>query len=597
MRIKILPREITEKIAAGEVVERPASVVKELMENALDAEATRLEVNVGAEVVDSLEVVDNGMGMEPEEVTIALERHATSKISCEKDLFNIETLGFRGEALSSIAAVADLQIDTRRDHNPLGVRVRRAPGDNPAPRELGMPRGTRIVVRNLFHTTPARLKFLRSRQTEAGHILDVFTRLALSRTDVSYHLKRAGKLWVHAPAVEDLRQRAGNLFGWELAERLLPVSGELGGMALEGLLGPPDLHKGTQRSLFLFVNKRPIRDVQLQRRIRQAYQGEMPKGRFPVAVLFLHIPCSDVDVNVHPTKMEVHFSRPKDVGEFFLRILSRGLDRKPWIQKGWEPPDPGDRVESEPDPVPAQRDRGGEGLFREPHEPLPATGTDWRPVSEVPATFTVEDEKPELLRQESPERLFSRFRILGQFKETYLVCEYRDQLLLVDQHAAHERIAYEKLLEAYAREGVVRQSLLIPQVVELPHREVDCLQRYLDPLLRFGLEVEFYGGATFVVKAVPALLAGTDPGRLLTDIAEELAEQDQTKSLESMHGNVFARMACHSVVRAGKSMEPEEMEALLEGLDFKPGLLRCPHGRPVVIAWSIQEIQRRFQRA
>ena len=594
MRIRVLPKEITEKIAAGEVVERPASVVKELMENALDAEATHLLVSVGSEVVDRLEVVDNGTGMEPEEVTLALERHATSKISCAEDLFALETLGFRGEALSSIAAVADLQIDTRTDQRTLGVRIRVAAGDRPVPQDMGMPRGTRVVVRNLFQTIPARLKFLRSKQAEAGHILDVFTRLVLSRTEVSFQLKRAGKLWVHAPAVTDLRQRVANLFGWEFAERLLSVSGEQQDNRLEGLLGPPDLHKGTQRSLFLFVNRRPVRDVLLQRAVRDAFRGEMPKGRYPVAVLFLDIPCSDVDVNVHPTKMEVHFSRPQEVRDFILQNLSRILDRKPWIRSAWDAADREVIVPSEADRAQPREDRIPRGS---PLERPPTRSTLPVPVREEPSNISVEEQKQGYEKQGPPESLFSRFRIIGQFEETYLVCAYQDHLLLVDQHAAHERIAYEKLQEAYAREGVVRQSLLIPQIVELPHREADCLQRHLEPLFHCGLEAEFYGGTSFAVKAMPALLVEADPGRLLRDIAEELVEKDRAEGLESMHNDVFARMACHAVVRAGKSMEPEEMEALLKNLDFKPGLLRCPHGRPVAIAWSLQEIQRRFQRA
>ena len=603
MPIRILPRDLTEKIAAGEVVERPASVVKELVENALDAQATSVLIVVGKDAVDHLEVLDDGTGMRPEEIPLAFERHATSKIASYEDLTRIASLGFRGEALPSIAAVADLEIETKTEEAPLGVRVQMKAGSEAVQQEVGMPRGTRVIVRNLFRTTPARRKFLRSKQTEAGHILDTFVRLSLSKVDVSFQLKRSGKLWVNAPRAEDLRQRVAQLLGWEFGEGLQPVSGSKDGYGVEGLVGPSELNRVTSRGMFLFVNDRPVRDQQLQRAIRSAYKGLLPKERFPVAVLFFTVPYDEVDVNVHPAKMEVHFSRPQQIRDLLLASLSDVTRRAPWQARRptWQDRPPAGPMET-----------GGTLTREAPRPPSPEPPSPPRPYeSEVVVPPLVGREvreeivsSPQSLADGSgaekkgrvEEPLFSSFRIIGQYRGAYLVCEYGDRLMLIDQHAAHERIAFEKLEEACATEGISRQPLLVPQVVELPPREAECLKRHLDSLMECGLEAEFYGGRSFVVKALPALLGKTDPKPLLQDVAEELTELERTKQLDLLRTNVLARIACHSVIRAGRMMEWQEMEALLEQLDAKPGLLSCPHGRPVMISWSLHEIEKKFHR-
>jgi DNA mismatch repair protein MutL len=578
MPIRILPRDLTEKIAAGEVVERPASVVKELIENALDAGATIVRVTVGKDGIDHLEVVDDGTGMDPEEIPLALERHATSKIASYEDLYRIATLGFRGEALPSIAAVADLEIETKTEEAALGVRVRMKDARQELHQEVGMERGTRIVVRNLFRTTPARRKFLRSKQTEMGHILDTFIRLALSRADVSFQLKRSGTLWLNAPRAADLRQRVAQLLGWEFGEGLRPVSGTQKGYRVEGLVGPCELHRISSRGMFLFVNGRPVRDVQIQRAIRAVYQGLLPRERFPVAILFFTVPCEDLDVNVHPAKTEVHFARPQQIRDLLLASLSAVIRRTPWQERGAVVPGGGGT--EAPAALPAER----------PATPLP------RLYGSGAVSQQRREEHAERMRDEA-DSLFSRFRIIGQFRDAYLICEYRERLVLIDQHAAHERIAFERLGEAYATRGIARQPLLVPQVVDLPPRESDCLSRHIDSLMDCGLDVEPYGGRSFVVKALPALIGSTDPGLLLKDVAEELAELERTKQIERLRDQVLARIACHSVIRAGRVMEPREMEALLKLLDTKPGLLSCPHGRPVMISWSLKEIEKKFQRS
>jgi DNA mismatch repair protein MutL len=603
MTIRVLPRDLTEKIAAGEVVERPASVVKELVENALDAQATSVLIVVGKDVIDHLEVLDDGTGMRPEEIPLAFERHATSKIACYEDLTRIASLGFRGEALPSIAAVADLEIETKTEEAPLGVRVQMKAGSAPVQQEVGMPRGTRIVVRNLFRTTPARRKFLRSKQTEAGHVLDTFIRLSLSKVDVSFQLKRSGKLWLNAPRAEDLRQRVAQLLGYEFGEGLHPVSGSKDGYGVEGLVGPSELNRVTSRGMFLFVNDRPVRDQQLQRAIRSAYQGRLPKERFPVAVLFFKVPYDEVDVNVHPAKIEVHFSRPQQIRDLLLSSLSDVIRGTPWQARSstWQDRPPAVPMETgvtapreAPSPPPPGPPSAPRPYEREAVAPPVAVREVREEIVLPPKRFGDGSEDVGKGRVEEP--LFSSFRIIGQYRGAYLLCEYGDRLVLIDQHAAHERIAFEKLEEACATEGISRQPLVVPQVVELPPREAECLKKHLDSLMECGLEAEFYGGKSFVVKALPALLGKTDPKPLLQDIAEELTELERTKQIDLLRTNVLARIACHSVIRAGRMMEWQEMEALLEQLDAKPGLLSCPHGRPVMISWSLHEIEKKFHR-
>ena len=612
MRIHVLPKELIDRIAAGEVVERPASVLKELVENALDAEASAIGVAVGADAVDSIEVSDNGIGMSREELSMALKRHATSKIGSEEDIDNIRTLGFRGEALPSIAAVADLKVETRTRDAPYGIRACYEAGAEKSVRELGMAAGTRMIVTNLFRHTPARRKFLRSRQTEMGHVLDLFVRLALSRTDVSFQLRRRnGELGLNAPATDDLRQRAAQLLGWELAERLYPISEGEDFFRIRGLAGPPDLHKATPQGIFLFVNQRPIRDLGIQRALRHAYQGSIPRERLPVSILFLSLPHGDVDVNVHPTKQEVRFSHPLAVHEAVRSAVSRLLRQAPWQGANPGRPDFTEpaRIEMRPpsfSPVEGREEFGrgkanAEKLVWEnrpetrpyetgdPIERHPAVR-----IRETPAAQPAPMHEEQLWEDERANP--AALRLIGQFRDSYLICESREGVVLIDQHAAHERLAYEELQQAFQGKGIPQQPLLSPVLVELPPQQAECLQEHLDTLTVCGMEVDFFGGAAFVVKTLPALLAGTNPPELLRDIAEDLVLLEQSARLGELRKDVLARMACHAVVRAGRSLEKPEMEALLRELDSKPELSTCPHGRPVRILLSLREIEKRFQR-
>lgn len=615
MKIRVLPKELIDRIAAGEVVDRPASVLKELVENSLDAEATAVSVSVETNPADGIEVLDNGIGMTREELSLALERHATSKIESERDLFAIRTLGFRGEALPSIAAVSDLVVETRARHAPFGVRVTYEGGVETGFRQCGMAVGTRIRVKHLFRYTPARRKFLRSRQTETGHVLDLFVRLALSRPEVSFQLKKStGAVWLNAPATEDLRQRVAQLLGFETAEALFPVEAEQGDWRIEGLAAPPGIHRATAQGIYFFVNRRPVRDPGMLRTLRDAFPSALPRERYPVAFLYLSAPYDQVDVNVHPTKQEVRFSDPLRARRLVLDAFKDLGCRAPWqgakTRISGSLPEAGPWVPSWPKGESAVATEPGRRLRAletfSPAAPSSFTALPYKPsggaasyslpvVRESPASRRPPVSQETLWRTDP--RALSPVRLIGQFHETYLVFESPEGLVLIDQHAAHERLAFERLEQALNGPNFERQPLVAPALVELPPPQAEVFEAHLDLLGALGLEIDSYGGATFAVKAVPALVAQADPVSLCKDIAEEILAAESASRLEGLRRSVLSRMACHSVVRAGQRLGADEMEALLRSLDDHPEATTCPHGRPVRILLTLREIEKRFQRS
>jgi len=609
MKIYVLPKHLVDKIAAGEVVERPASVVKELMENALDALSRRVVVKVGSDKgAEPIEVIDDGEGMSRQEVLLAIQRHATSKISVDSDLCAIRTLGFRGEALPSIAAVAEMKIETRQPEAPLGVRLVVEAGVVKSVEESGVPKGTRVQVRRLFFATPARLKFLRSATTEWGHIQQVFERIALSRRDVHFQLWRSGRQWLNAPPTGDLGQRIGQIMGWGLAEHLYPFEADAGEVRLYGMMTRPDYHGVTGRNILFFVNGRPVRDSSIQKTLRSCYQGYVPKDRFPAVFLFFELPFDQVDVNVHPAKLEVRFANPHRIGSLLSETMRRILKDAPWDRRAIRyvaSPLQGDSVLS----------------AREVRETVPAfsaQSTPASPESETTSSGYSSNAEEKLIKDfnkisqgavdkeefglekhtltSPPPGRFADLHVLGQLHDEFIVCASADHLVLIDQHAAHERVAFERLRRAFSTSGIAQQALLIPSSIELSRRDAEVLQRYLPEIRSFGLDIEHYGHNTFVVKSVPALISHADPVSLLKDVAEELAEGERSRRVEELRDRVCARMACHSVVRGKRRMASEEVRALLEEMDKVDFTLSCPHGRPVLAAWSLAEIRKRFHR-
>jgi DNA mismatch repair protein MutL len=591
-RIHVLPPALVNQIAAGEVVERPASVVKELVENALDAGARTISVDVEEGGLALVRVADDGSGMDREDALLALERHATSKLGDASGLFAIATMGFRGEALPAIASVSRFRLDTARGDDGAGTRLDVEGGSVREAGPIGRARGTTVEVRDLFFNTPARRKFMRASAAEAGHVTEAVVRLALARTDVSFTLRSGGRLALGARAGEPLAERAAHALGREARRHLLAVEAERGAVRVRGVVCSPDHSEATARALYLFVNGRWVRDRSAAHAVLRAFAGSLPAGRHPAGILFVEMPLGRVDVNVHPQKHEVRFSDPREVQDAIFHAVSGALRCAPWLGAARaEPP----AAEGPAPGVPrAAEDAAGvlhwaraahppEGSGAE--LPLPAPGDGTTAPLPLPSGAA------------RPAGYFSSLRYLGQHARTYLLCEAPGgALVVVDQHASHERLLFQKLREAFRTRTLPVQPFLLPQVVSVPPAAARALEGGLGELARLGLEVEPFGGDAFAVKGAPAALGGADLGALLGDLAGQLAEVERGSAVdEALHG-LLATMACHAAVRANAEVSPEEARALLEGLDAVDFKARCPHGRPVVFELPLAELERRVGR-
>lgn len=587
-RVRLLPDPLVDQIAAGEVVERPASVVKELVENALDAGASRVRVEIREGGAALVAVTDDGSGMPPDDARLALERHATSKIQSGDDLVRIGTFGFRGEALPAIASVSRLRLRTRARGAAEGFELRVEAGKLVDARAAGGPEGTRVEVADLFANVPARRKFLKSPVTEWGHIAEWLARAALALPDVHFDVQRDERAAVSWPAVRDPLERIAAVLSDREAEALVAITAEAGALRLHGFTSRPEAHRGTAAGLHLFVNRRPVRDRLLRHALLDAYRDVLPRGRHPTAVLFLEVPPEAVDVNVHPAKWEVRFADPSAVHRLVSRGVRDALAGRRWLAA------PAESAAAPPPAAPGVRETA----------PAAAGTTDWifagiaaESVAAAPSGAAAAprgDEAP------APGLRFAALRLLGQALATYLIAETADGIVLVDQHAAHERVLYERLRSAWREGGVERQPLLLTEVVDLSPDRVARVGAAQDELLRLGFEVEPFGESSVAVRAIPALLAGRDPAGLVRDAADQIAiragEGAALRSPEAAD-RLFASLACHAARRAGDRLEPREQQALLEALDAIPWAPTCPHGRPVAVPLTRTELERRFARA
>ncbi|MGK2906787.1 MAG: DNA mismatch repair endonuclease MutL [Desulfuromonadales bacterium] len=593
-RIQILPENLANQIAAGEVVERPASVVKELVENSIDALASEIFVDIEKGGKALVRVTDNGHGMKKDDAFLSLERHATSKIKCAEDLFALNTMGFRGEALPAIASVSRLRLTTRSVDDDAGWQIYAEGGTIRQADAVGAAPGTVVEVRNLFFNTPGRRKFLRKEETEFGHIADVVSRLALSRPDIHFRLSHNGRNYLEAYRHNRLEERVAALLGRNLAGGLLPVDADSGdGEMLVGLLGSPGISRSTTGQVFTYVNGRFVRDRVIQHAIIEAYRSLLEKRRYPIAVLFIDMPPERVDVNVHPTKHEVRFRNQQQVHDFIVTALRARLQQ----------------VANQAVPGSA----GFHPLQIEPlASPLPPAQTDYRSrVQEslaafnekvaaapiMPAVSTVKGEMTGWSAgQDNATAMPDGWRLIGQYLNSYLICQVHDELVLLDQHAAHERIGFERLRRQLASDGIESQSLLFPVVLELDHRESAVLTEHLDDFARFGFEVDAFGGRSFTVKSVPALVAHVDVERLIRDLAAELNEIGRSGQLDDEIERVLAVLACHSMVRANQALSQSEMQHLLKDLSAIDFGSCCPHGRPVTHRLSRRDVEKFFHR-
>jgi DNA mismatch repair protein MutL len=590
-RIHLLPENLCNQIAAGEVVERPASVVKELVENSLDAHATQITIEIEGGGSRLIRVSDDGDGMGKDDVFLCLERHATSKIASSADLFCLQTLGFRGEALPSIAAVSRLTVRSQTATAAEGWELYVEGGTVKKAGAIGLPAGTTIEVRDLFFNTPARRKFLRKEETEFGHIAELVTRLALCSPEVQFQLVHNQRTILNAPRQHRLEERIATLLGRPLLADLVKVDrSEPGaGLALQGLISHPNLHRSSSAAIYTYINGRYVRDRVVQHAILDGLRHLFPRGRYPVAVLFLAIPGAAVDVNVHPTKHEVRFSQQALVHDFIAGAVKEAL--RPGIESlGQQRPTIGERSHG-------AAENSGDELTLPAAGPLPdlvaPQVADVPQVSEPVVTWAAP-----AIATPFAGSYFSSLRIIGQFRASYIVAEDDEHLLLIDQHAAHERIGFERLRREFHDGAVARQGLLFPQIVEFDFKETALLSEYLVPLCRLGFELELFGPRTFALKAVPQLLSGRDNfAQLLHDLASDLGELGVSRRIEDALDSFLLLISCHGMVRARQKLTLVEMTALLADLDHIDFNAHCPHGRPVYSRLSDPEIARLFRRS
>jgi len=595
-RVRPLPDALIDQIAAGEVVERPASVVKELVENALDAGAAKLRVEVRAGGRDWIAVTDDGCGMTPQDARLALQRHATSKIVTSDDLERILTYGFRGEALPAIASVSKLRLRTRPRGAPEAFELRVEEGRITDEKAVGAPEGTRVEVAHLFASVPARRKFLKTVNTEWGHIADWLARIALVLPQVHFEIGRDDRPALIWPAARELLDRVAAVLGEQEAAALLPAEREEGPAALHGFVSRPDRHRPTMAGIHLFVNRRLVRDRLVRHALVEVYRDMLPRGRFPSALLFLTLPPDAVDVNVHPAKWEVRFADPPSIHRLVRHAVRAAVGERRWIATP-SPQAPASpttaRTGMSPPAAATGGERQGDWIFAgSQHAEAAHLGEALPGLAATTAELGAE-----------PSVRFGDLRLLGQFLATYLVLETKDRLLLVDQHAAHERVLYERLRADWRGERVESQGLLAPLPVPLEPAPLRALADAAEALHRLGFDLEPFGEDTMAVRAVPGLLAERDPAVLVRDLADELvaagaaadALRAGARSLEAAD-RLFANLACHSARRKGEVLEPREQQALLDALDAIPWAPTCPHGRPVAVPFELAEIERRFGR-
>jgi DNA mismatch repair protein MutL len=554
-KIKILPAEVLEKIAAGEVIERPASVVKELVENSLDAGSSVVTVEIEEGGRKRITVMDDGEGMTREDAILAIERYATSKVYEEGDLDAIQTLGFRGEALPSIAAVSRLRLITRARDELSGTQIVVEGGQVKAVEEIGSPPGTRVEVADLFYNLPARRKFLRGVRSELAHIIEVVTRMALIQGLVGFVLKHNNRILFNLPPTQDERSRIRAILGKEVASQLVRVEGKERGGAVEGWATVPTYCRGSSKGIYIYVNGRYIRDKLVSHAIFEAYRRFIPAKMYPVIVLSLSLPFADVDINVHPAKREVRFRSGDEIHRLVSTLLRHAL---------------GHPAEAKP--------HGGE--FMGVREALP-------PYTAPPVITSTSGEDRALV---------PTWRMVGQLKGTYLVVEGEEGVMIVDQHAAHERILYEELKAALQGRKVPQQPFLLPQPIEVRREEMELLLGHRAALIKVGVELEEFGERTVAITSIPAFLQGENLQSLLEALSEELAERGEGDTLGHVLDRVCVLLACRGAIKANRRLQEEEVKSLLKGWEKAGRPATCPHGRPLLVTWRWGELEGWFRR-
>ena len=656
-RIHVLSENVANKIAAGEVVERPASVVKELLENALDAGARRIRVNIEAGGKKLIQITDDGCGMVRDDAMLAFERHATSKIRNADDLLTIATLGFRGEALPSIASVSRLRLETRAPEDAAGTVVEIAGGKILTIEEAGLPLGTCITVRDLFYNIPARRKFLKAESTELSHIASLVTHYALAHPEMHWELHSATNAMLVAPPVADHSQRIYQVFGKETLDQLIPLSALLpleriglpqpppwkrkqvedepqeepvkGEIKLHGFVSRPEIQKLNRGSIFIFVNGRLIRDRLVQHALTEAYRNIIPPTVYPVVLLFLEMPAAEVDVNVHPSKTEVRFRQSSVLHDFIRDSVRAKLMRErpvpsfmtemhasPKASASLTPgslPGDGDELQiTEADAnfalralelpaftAPLQFEGSGFEIHANAAMPVARFGPQtFGGSAVVPAPVAGGGCSPEIADEDAPVSLESlaSLKPVGQIRESFILAINPEGLWIIDQHVAHERILFEKISKQRLAESPERQQLLMPMIVELTPGQMAVFAEISEELNRNGFEVEPFGSRTIAVKTTAAEIVASDVEHLLHEILEQFEREEQSLNLDRIRTNIAASIACHAAIKVNMPLEQNKMEWLLRELAKTDYPMSCPHGRPVVLRYSVKDIQKAFKR-
>jgi DNA mismatch repair protein MutL len=626
-RIRVLPERLANQIAAGEVVQRPSSALKELIENSLDAGARSIRVDLESGGSRRIRVRDDGEGMGRDDALLAFERHATSKIATEADLLEVTTLGFRGEALSSIAAVSKVVLTTRRRGEALGTEVRIDGGRVSRVLEMGAPEGTEMDIRSLFYNVPARRKFLKTKNTELSRCAEAVSQAAMARPDTAFTLVHGGRTILDLKSSESRLDRAAELLGKDALLHLMDLGGvEREGLRLSGWVGAPTLTRSNRTGQYFFVNARPVRDRLMVHAIAKAYRSFLPGGRHPVFSLFLDLPPGEVDVNVHPGKEEVRFRRSSLVHDFIhdsvvaklgapprpsrlivhkpnglgiplpplgeSRVGRAGADRSPSLLGGggYIPPAAGEslggvREAASPPAFAGAYSPGAEAAATDEAASLGAL-----PLGSLPLDRVLVPPDP------SYPVLLSECRYLGQWEECFLLFESSQGLVFVDQHAAHERVLYNRFRDQFRTGKVERQAALVPQRITLRPEEALRLDEHRETLTRSGFELEPAGAGEFLIRSVPALLADRDPAGAVRRVVEGLADLDEPMSFPDLIDGIIARMSCRGAVKAAHSLHPEEVASLAAEIDKTPGRWTCPHGRPIMLVLTVGPVRRRFLR-
>jgi DNA mismatch repair protein MutL len=680
-RIHVLPEHVANKIAAGEVVERPASVVKELLENALDAGATRIKINIEAGGKKLIQITDNGCGMVRDDAMLAFERHATSKIKDAEDLLSVATLGFRGEALPSIASVSRLHLETRAGEASAGTILEINGGKMARVEEAGLPEGTSITVRDLFFNTPARKKFLKAESTELSHIASLVTHYALAHPEKHFELHSATNAMLVAPPVAGYSERVYQVFGKETLDQLIPVAAvqpleriglpqpppwrrqkeqeedengnaasppEPGEMRLHGFVSKPEIQKLNRNSIFIFVNGRLVRDRLVQHGLTEAYRNIIPPTVYPVVLLFLELPPGEVDVNVHPSKTEVRFRQSSVMHDFVRDTVraalmkarpapqftteihahatagsgltpgSRELSSRELGSREWEPPS--DLASASGAPARAFYDpAGGAGFALQPPVAPPisarfqfeggiaveanaaipvARGLESRVPDAMPETIPDNGCAPALDTQEEETTLAALFtlRPLGQIRNSFILAVNEDGLWIVDQHVAHERVLFERILRQRTAQKVESQRLLMPIVLELSPAQQAVFAEIADELQHNGFEAEPFGARSVAVKVAPAGVDAAAVEHMLHELLDQISREEQSLNLEKIRARIAASIACHAAIKVNMPLEQNKMDWLLAELAKTDHPMSCPHGRPVVLRYSVKDIQKAFKR-